>query len=388
MIVLADENILRAQEIFRGTGEVRSFQGPDPHPLDLKDATVLLVRSVTRVDEILLRGSRIRFVGSATIGTDHVDTAFLEKAGIAFAHAPASNADSVAEYVVSALLRLCVRNGRRLRGLRVGVVGCGQIGGRLLQRLPHLGAEILLNDPPLALEMERQGRAHPFQPLEEVLSKADVVTVHVPLERQGPFPTVHLIGEEKLRKMKPGSWLVNTSRGPVVDNEALKHALSERGTPAGAVLDVWEGEPEPDAQLIRLVDLATPHIAGYAYDAKLRGTWMIYRALRGFLGEEDPGEMPSDVGGLPSTLLMGAPDPLLPDVEWQDMLVRGMYDIEVDDDALRRLASKDRIDGCRFGALRRDYPIRREFGVHSLPISSVPRQRLDAVALGLGVSLR
>lgn len=388
MIVLADENITHAPAVFKRLGEVRTFHGQALSRDDLDGATVLLVRSVTRVDASLVAGSSIRFVGSATIGTDHVDVDYLRKAGIAFAHAPGSNADSVVEYVMASLLRLCVRTGRRLRGRRVGIVGCGQIGRRLARRLPHLGVEVLLNDPPLADEYERQGRRHAFRSLEHVLRRSDVVTLHVPLERQGEHPTMHLIGDAELRTMKSGAWLINSSRGPVVDNGALKRALAGEDGLARAVLDVWEGEPQPDVELVRQVDIATPHIAGYAYDAKLRGTWMLYRALRSFLGEKDPGEMPLELAGVPMRVPMGAPDPSLPEEEWLDLLVRGMYDVGRDDGALRSIAKSGPIDGARFAGLRRDYPIRREFSVHSLPISSVPVERRAAVEKGLGLLLR
>lgn len=387
MILLADQNIVAATEIFGRMGEVRCFDGDEMDRDILRGADALLVRSVTRVDEALLRGSRIRFVGSATIGTDHVDKAYLREAGIAFAHAPGSNADSVAEYVLAALLRICIRRRCGLRGLRIGIVGCGQIGGRLAGRLPHLGVETLMNDPPLAREAEQEGRSHCFLPLDDVLAHADAVTIHVPLVRRGPHPTIHLIGRAELRRMQPGSLLINTSRGPVVDNAALMRALSRAESPAHVVLDVWEGEPEPDAGLVRQVDLATPHIAGYAYDAKLRGTWMLYRALQRFLGDGDPGRTRSASNVSPS-IRIGAPDPMLSEVEWLDQLVRRMYDIGRDDAGLRRLGRENRIDGTRFTALRREYPMRREFGAHVLPASAVPHNRRRGVELALGVVLR
>ena len=250
MIVLADENIANASEIFDRLGEVRTFPGRSLSPDALVGATVLLVRSVTRVDASLLSGSDIRFVGSATIGTDHIDENYLRRAGIAFAHAPGSNADSVAEYVIASLLRLCVRHRRRLHGMCVGIVGCGAIGGRLARRLPRLGVDVQLNDPPLADQHEGQGLEHDFRSLEDVLRHSDVVTLHVPLTHDGRYPTVHLIGDEQLRMLKNGSWLMNTSRGAVLDNDALKRALFRDARPSCTVLDVWEGEPEPDAEVV------------------------------------------------------------------------------------------------------------------------------------------
>lgn len=388
MTILADENIVNAQGAFGCIGDVHYFRGAALHRRDIGDSDVLLVRSVTRVDRSLLEGSDVRFVGSATIGTDHVDTDYLREAGITFAYAPGSNADSVAEYVTAALLRLCVRRSRPLRGLRVGIVGCGQIGGRLAERLPYLGVETLLNDPPLAEVLDRQGRMHTFMSLEDVLAEADAVTIHVPLERGGAHPTFHLIGAKELRRMAPETWLINTSRGPVVDNAALKRSLVERDSPAGVVLDVWEGEPEPDGELVARIDIATPHIAGYAYDAKLRGTWMLYRALRRFLGEDELSDPTSSSDIVRTDVPVGAPDPSLPEVEWLELLVRGMYDIGADDAALQRFGGGRRIEGARFAALRREYPMRREFSMHQLPRSSVPSDRHDAVERGLCIRMR
>ena len=388
MLILADENIPMAREIFGEIGDIRTFSGQDLRHEHLGAAEVLLVRSVTRVDADLLRGSRIRFVGTATIGTDHVDLRYLEEAGIRFADAPGSNADSVADFVVAALLRLSIRRRRPLRGLRAGIVGCGQIGGRLSRRLAALGMTIMRNDPPLAERMEREGRTHAFLPLEEVLSGADVITIHVPLESAGRYPTAHLIDGDAVCRMRQRAWLINTSRGPIVDNEALKQSLREHARPGAVVLDVWEGEPTPEAELVRRVDLATAHIAGYAADAKLRGTWMLYRSLRQFLKWNDPGpDMPVEKAGLTRVAQLTASDPQLPAEEWLDQLVRQMYDIGRDDSAMRELAEGDEVDGRRFAALRREYPVRREFSAFALPGTAIPADRMAAVSDGLGVRL-
>ena len=388
MLILVDENIPLAEKAFGGIGEVRTVSGQDLRPEQLGAAEILLVRSVTRVNADLLRGSRIRFVASATIGTDHVDLRYLQDAGIAFAHAPGSNADSVADYVVAAVLRLAIRRSRPLRGMRAGIVGCGEIGGRLSSRFAALGMQVLQNDPPLAERMERDGRPHGFLPQEVLLSDADLVTVHVPLESAGPHPTVHLIDHGAICEMKEDAWLINTSRGPVVDNGALKRLLRERSRPRAVVLDVWEKEPTPDAELVQRADLASAHIAGYAADAKLRGTWMLHRSLRQFLELDDPGpDMPPEWAGLRRDIRLTPPDPRLTAEEWLDLLVRQMYDIGRDDAALREIAAGREVDARRFAALRRDYPVRREFSAFALPRSTVPADLRTAVADGLGVRL-
>ena len=406
MVIVADENIPCVPELFGRFGEIRQISGRDIRRADLSDAHVLLVRSVTTVNQALLEGSRVQFVGSATIGIDHVDVEYLRSAGITFAYAPGSNADSVAEYVTAAILRLCIRKAERLRGKKAAVIGAGEIGGRLAVRLGLMGLEVLLNDPPREAALQKAGRRGDFRKLEEVLTEADIVSLHVPLVYNGPHLTIHLLDQSRLKQMKPGCWLLNTSRGAVVDNSALLRNLRESRGPAAVVFDVWENEPEPNAELVRWVDLATPHIAGYALDAKLRGAYVLYDALRHHLGIEDdsftayPSEEirrrsdePSQIvyppiGTESRALLIGAPDPLLPEIEWLDMLARHMYDIEEDDRAMRSIIGRKGIDAASFSSLRANYRMRREFSVHSVPRSMLGRERRLVVEQAFRVGLR
>lgn len=273
MLTIADENMPFAREAFGSLGEVRSLPGRSIGPGDVRGADILAVRSVTRVDERLLSGSRVRFVGTATIGTDHVDTAYLERAGIGFASAPGCNAVSVAEYVVAALLVLARRHRFSLGEKCLGIIGVGNVGSRVLERSRVLGMKVIANDPPLA---EKTGDPL-YRPLEEVIEGADIITLHVPLTREGAYPTYHMANQRFLDRVKPGAMLFNTSRGAVAGSAALKQAL-EDGRLAATVLDVWENEPGIDMELMRRTDIATPHIAGYSYDGKIRGTTMIYQA--------------------------------------------------------------------------------------------------------------
>ena len=227
MRIVVDENIPYAVEAFGALGSVRCFAGRDLSADAVRDADVLLVRSVTRVDADLLRGSQVRFVGSATIGTDHIDLDYLRSQGIGFAHAPGSNADSVVEYIMAALLGLAAARGEGLRGKVIGIIGCGNIGGRLAVRLPALGLRVLKNDPPLAARAEADGKPHDFVSLDAVLKKSDIITLHVPLTKQGRHATHHLINDTTLCSLNPASWLLNSSRGAVVSNEALKGALRD-----------------------------------------------------------------------------------------------------------------------------------------------------------------
>jgi erythronate-4-phosphate dehydrogenase len=388
MRIVADENIPFVREAFGDLGAVVRLPGWRLDADRVREADVLLVRSVTPVTPALLEGSRVRFVGSATIGTDHVDEAYLQARGIAFAHAPGSNAGSVVEYVLAALLHLAVRQGVRLPGKTVGIVGCGHIGGRLAERLPALGLRVLPNDPPRAEAAEARGRPHPYVPLGRLLAEADVVTLHVPLTRAGPHPTRHLFDAAVLGRMKPDAWLLNTSRGAVVSGEALK-TLRAAGRPGAVVLDVWEHEPEPDPALLRRVALATPHIAGYSFDGKVQGTLMLYRALLAHLGRPAGWDAEAVLASTPEDrpgLL--APDPFLPVTDWLHRLVRQMYDLAADDLRMRRLPELSPAQqAAYFNELRKAYPRRRAFERHHLPAHHVPQAYREAVAQGLGVPL-
>ena len=389
LTVCVDENIPFAAEAFGRFGPVRLLPGRSIEPADVRAADVLLVRSVTPVGPELLDGSAVRFVGSATIGTDHVDRAYLAEEGIAFAHAPGSNADSVADYVIAALLNLCARHGRKLSTCTVGIVGCGNIGGRLARRLPSLDVSVRLNDPPRQEKETRSPFDRDFEPLGRVLEESNVVTLHTPLTTGGAHPTHHLVDEDALQRMQPGAWILNTSRGPVVDNNALREALQD-GHVEAAVLDVWEGEPTPDPALLRQVDVATPHIAGYAIDGKVRGTKMLYDALCDHLGVEktwDPA--PLLAPDHPDALRCSPPDARLPQTDYLHALARQAYDLAADDRRMRDLLDQPSAErGAHFSRLRKTYPTRREFQQFSLPASAVPDAYAEAVTQGLTLSLQ
>jgi erythronate-4-phosphate dehydrogenase len=369
MKIIADENIPAVAQAFGTLGEVTLLPGRSLRAQDVRDAEVLLVRSVTRVGRELLEDSRVRYVGSATIGFDHVDRDYLRSRAIGFATAPGSNATSAAEYVVSALLALGERKEFRLAGRTVGIVGCGNVGARVRDRLSALGCDCLVNDPPL----RERGGQDGFVGLDAIL-QADIISVHVPLERAGRHPTWHLFDEAFLRRMKPGAVLINTSRGAVVDNAALVALLAKRRDLA-VVLDVWEGEPAIDTVLLEKVALGTAHIAGYSLDGKLRGTEMVYRAACDYFGCA-PRWDAAAVLPLANTLdLRGLP--VGDDLERVRAAVFHAYDIRVDDERLRgllRLPPAERPAG--FDRLRKEYPVRREFAATTVLIDG------EAVRLG------
>lgn len=349
MKILVDENMPYARELFSRLGEVRAVPGR-PIPTDaLTDADALMVRSVTKVNEALLGDKAIKFVGTATAGTDHVDQPWLAQAGIGFSAAPGCNAIAVVEYVFSALLMLAERDGFALADRTVGIVGVGNVGGRLQRRLEALGIKTLLCDPPRA----DNGDEGDFRSLDDLVAEADVITFHTPLYKEGQYKSLHLADEALIRRLKPGTILINACRGPVVDNAALLKCL-EAGQALSVVLDVWEPEPDLNLALLDKVDLGTSHIAGYTLEGKARGTTQVFEAYSQFIGQ------PQEVA---LSTLLPAPEfgriSLHGSLDQPTLkrLVHLVYDVRRDDAPLRKVAG---IPG-EFDKLRKNYLERREW---------------------------
>ncbi|SDR83915.1 4-phosphoerythronate dehydrogenase PdxB [Pseudomonas oryzae] len=380
MRLLADENIPLLDPFFASFGEIRRQAGRAIDRAAVMDADALLVRSVTRVDRALLEGSAVKFVGTCTIGTDHLDLDWFAEAGIAWSSAPGCNARGVVDYVLGALFALAERRGADLAQRTYGVVGAGQVGGRLVEVLRGLGWNVLVCDPP------RQAReGGDFVSLAEILARCDAISLHTPLTREGADATWHLLDAERLRSLKPGCWLINASRGAVIDNAALKaHLLG--GADLEVVLDVWEGEPQADPQLAALCLLATPHIAGYSLDGKLRGTEQIYRAFCAWQGVAPTVSLAQL---LPPTWLSELSLHEQADPAWALATVcRAVYDPRGDDAAFRRSLQGDaEARRAGFDALRKHYPPRRELPglAVRLPAAAQPLRRQLAA---LGVTLR
>ena len=349
MKILVDENMPYARELFSRTGDVVAVPGRPLPVAELADADGLMVRSVTQVNESLLAGKPVKFVGTATAGTDHIDENWLQQAGIAFSAAPGCNAIAVVEYVFSALLLLAERDGFELRDRTVGIVGVGNVGGRLQKRLEAWGIKTLLCDPPRA----DRGDEGDFLSLDAVTAQADILTFHTPLFKDGPYKSWHLADAALLMALKPNTILINACRGPVVDNGALLEVLKMRPD-LSVVLDVWEPEPDLSLALLDKVDIATPHIAGYTLEGKARGTTQVFEAYSAFIG--NPQQVALDA-------LLPAPEfgritlhgPL--DASSLKRLVHLVYDVRRDDALLRKVAG---IPG-EFDKLRKNYLERREW---------------------------
>ncbi len=358
MKIVADENIPLLKEYFGGVVEVVAKPGRNISPKDLHDADALLVRSVTTVNRQLVEHSALKFVATATAGCDHVDQEYLAAEGIAFSYAPGCNATAVVEYVLAALDILTERQGSALNKRQVGIVGKGQVGGRLFQTMERLGVDVCACDPLLAAQDTQAD--HRYYSVDELIQRSDVICLHTPLITDGPYPTHHLIDERRLQAMKSGTILINAGRGAVINNTALKQSLTHRDDLA-VVLDVWESEPDVDSQLMSQVALATPHIAGYSLDARIRGTEMIYRAFCHYF------DVPPQVR-LPAI----NPLPVLKQLRFTAgrcfastcaTAIRAIYDIRRDDAAMRRdlMMSESAQRRKAFDDLRKHYPARREF---------------------------
>lgn len=381
MKILADHNIPYVSEAFGTIGDVEIFSTREIPREKLKDCDVLLIRSVSRVDASVLEGTPVKMVCTATTGTDHVDLNGLESRGIAFASAPGSNANSVAEYVAAVLLELARHFFFSLKGKVLGIVGVGRIGSRVRKLAEGVGMEVLLNDPPLA---EITGDAL-YRPLDELMD-ADILTLHVPLTRGGKYPTYHLFGEARLRRLRPDAVLLNTSRGPVVDNRALLRLLAERRQMVAA-LDVWEGEPAIDLELLRRTWLGTPHIAGHSLDGKVNGTWMIYQAVCERFSLS-PRWRPEDSLPEPEVRRLRVVPEERPAEERLADVVRKIYDIWRDDGMLRRLETQPpAARPAFFDRLRSQYPVRREFTNTEL-VFSASDEELARMARVLGFRVK
>jgi erythronate-4-phosphate dehydrogenase len=349
MHIVADENIPLLDEFFAAFGSIRRLPGRAITAADVRDADLLLVRSVTRVDRALLEGSRVRFVGTCTIGTDHLDLDYFAAAGIAWSSAPGCNARGVVDYVLGSVLTLAEREGVDPATRSYGVVGAGQVGGRLVELLRGLGWQVLVCDPP-----RQAAEGGDFVDLESIVADCDVISLHTPLD----VGTRHLFDAARLAALKPGAWLINASRGAVLDNAALRQLLPQRPD-LKAVLDVWEGEPQADVELAALCQLATPHIAGYSLDGKLRGTAQIYQACCRALGLPEQVSLDDLLPApwLSEVTLDGGADPA-----WAlASLCRAVYDPRRDDADFRRsLIGDAEARRAGFDRLRKHYPMRRE----------------------------
>lgn len=349
MKIVADNKIPFLAGALEPYADVVYLPGSETTPQVVADADAVITRTRTICNEGLLKGSRVKMIATATIGFDHIDTAWCNANGIEWTNAPGCNSWSVQQYIASLLVNLAQTFGFDCKDKTLGVIGVGNVGSKVARIAELLGFKVLLNDPPRAAKEGSAG----FTSLDTLLEKSDIITCHVPLQKDGPYATYHMFDKERIAKLRKDQFLINSSRGPVVDNAALKDALKTKSI-AGASLDVWENEPNIDTELMDLLYTATPHIAGYSLDGKANGTTMSVQAIaRKFnlpckdwhvtdipLPDQDVC-FTIDVTGKTATEII------------QEAILY-TYDIKNDDKRLRASVST-------FEKQRSDYPVRREF---------------------------
>ena len=353
MKIVADENLAFTEYFFAEFGEIQQAAGRTLSHGDVKNAEALLVRSVTKVDARLIDDSALKFVGSATIGTDHLDIAALEKQQIVWSNAAGCNAQAVAEYVITALLYLKPALIDQNNQFTLGIIGLGNVGSRLAYMAKLLGWTVIGYDPFVNSDVIEQVE------LDKLLKTADAISIHVPLTQSGLHPTFHLINADTLACMKNDAILINSARGAVISEAALMRDIQM--TKRAVVLDVFEHEPEISAELLALIALATPHIAGYSLEGKARGTQMIYDAFcqvfnfvndKRFETQLDRCEQYFNHQELKQTLKQH---------------LHQIYDIAQDDAKLRACVKQGKVEQAAFDNLRKTYPLRREWAAHGGP---------------------
>jgi len=356
MKIIADKDIPFLQGVLEPYAEIIYLPGQAISARDLKDADALLTRTRTVCDRKLLENTKVRFIGTATIGFDHIDTDYCESRGIVWKNAPGCNAGSVDQYLASSLVQLARKHGFNLRDKALGVVGVGHVGSKVVKTAELLGMHVYLCDPPRA---EKEGLCG-FISMEGILRECDIISFHVPLQRDGKHPTYHMIGHDLLERTVRGALIINTSRGPVTDTSALKTALSTSRI-LGTALDVWENEPAIDRELLAMADIATPHIAGYSADGKANGTTAIVNEVSSFfalgLNDWNATDIPAPAQPVLEIDCRG--------LEEEEVLSRAIlaaYDVTKDDAKLKN-------DPAAFEVMRSTYPVRREFHAYTVKLA-------------------
>ena len=380
MKILADENIPYVKALFSDFANIVTCDGREISSDKLSDVDVLLVRSITKVNKELLHGTPVRFVGTATIGVDHLDTKWLKQQHIDYANAPGCNSIAVAEYVLSGLLVLAEKLHIDLRKSKIGIVGAGNVGTAVSQKMEVLSIPYGLYDPPLQKSRDKR----PMMSIEQ-LAECDFITFHVPLTKahESKWPTENMVDANFLRSMNKMQYLINTSRGDVVDTQALKDWL-DADEQHQSIIDVWQNEPFIDTDLLNKCFLSTPHIAGHTREGKTRGTLMLLHAFCKRYGVDDTldddvflkKELPKDIIHLRKEQSF---------MQALSSAIWNVYDIRDDDKALRAGLKKDITK--HFDRLRKGYKERREFSAHRLdPVSLPDGSRRTLIELGFAIS--
>lgn len=367
--IVADDKIPFLTGALEPFAEVVYMPGKSITREVLMNVDALFIRTRTKCTESLLKGTKVRFIGTATIGFDHIDTKFCDSHKITWTNAPGCNSSSVQQYITAALLKLSHDHHFNLKDKTIGIVGVGNVGSKVEKSARILGMNVLLNDPPRA----RKEGSSDFVQLSNILYESDIVTVHVPLNIVGTDKTYHLFNTKSFKKMKKGTWFFNSSRGEVTDTASLKTSLSS-GKLGGAVLDVWEHEPDIDIELMAKTYIATPHIAGYSTDGKANGTAMVVNSLCSFFKLPLKNWYPQNVP-VPFSTEISINGKGKKDEQIIREAILFTYNIEEDDIRLR-------LSPADFEKQRGDYPLRREFTSFSVNLkgcSATSHKALEAM---------
>ncbi len=364
MKIIIDNKIPYIRGVFEPYAEVLYLPGNKTTADIVKDADVIITRTRTICNEELLAGSAVKFIASATIGYDHIDTDYCNKANIAWTNAPGCNSKSVEQYLASALMVLAKEKDLQLDQLTIGIIGVGNVGSKVAHFCELLGMNVLLNDPP----RERKEGSDQFVSLEQIKEKADIISLHVPLNMTGDDATFHLVDEVFFSSLKKQVILINTCRGEVVQTEAVKKAI-QKGQLTDFVCDCWENEPHIDLELLEITSIATPHIAGYSRDGKAMGTTMSVQAINSFfqLGMDD--WQAQNIEPLQNPYIkIKCENKSLQQILSEAIL--HTYNIREDDKNLKIYPSS-------FEEQRGDYPVRREFPSYTIKLINADKEVID-----------
>lgn len=363
MKIIIDNKIPYIKGALEPFAEVVYISGSETTAEVVKDADAIITRTRTICNRKLLQGSKVKYIATATIGFDHIDTDYCEEAGIKWTNAPGCNAESVNQYISSALFSWSMRKRKDLAGLTIGIVGVGNVGSRVANTCDILGMKVLLNDPP----RERIEGAEKFVSLKTIQKEADIITFHVPLNIDGEDATFHLADEIFLQSLDKNPLIINSCRGEIVDTEAIYNAI-EANDVNGFIADCWENEPEIDLDLLNLTEYGTPHIAGYSKDGKANGTKMSVQAISKFFNLGIDNWQPSGVE-LPVNTTIEINGEQRREYSILAEAILSTYDIENDDDAMKDSPHM-------FEQLRGDYPVRREFGTYTIKAKNIKDETL------------
>ncbi len=363
MKIVVDNKIPYIKGALEPFAEVIYLPGNQTTPNIVKDADAIITRTRTICNQELLQGSKVKFIATATIGFDHIDTDYCKEAGIEWTNAPGCNSESVNQYISSALFSWSMRKRKDLAGLTIGIVGVGNVGSKVAKTCEILGMKVLLNDPP----RERMEGSGNFVSLKTIQEQADIITLHVPLNMEGNDMTFHLANEAFLQSLNKKPLLINSCRGEVGDSEAIYNAL-EAGDISGFIADCWENEPEIDLELLNQTEYGTPHIAGYSKDGKANGTKMSIQAISKFFNLGINDWQPVGVE-LPENTTIEIDGDQRREYSILAEAVLSTYDIENDDETLKDSPHM-------FEQLRGDYPVRREFESYTLKTKNIEESTL------------